>query len=64
MSSLTAARVKSECRTGRHPDGDGLNLVIWPSGSNSWVSRVQKDDGRSDFGPGGTGKVSLAKTMA
>lgn len=61
MSSLTAARVKSECRAGRHPDGDGLYLVVWPNGSKSWVSRVQKDGRRRDFGLGGTGKVSLAR---
>ncbi len=45
---------------GRYGDGDGLFLLIGPSGSKSWVVRVQKDGRRRDFGLGSEKKLSLA----
>jgi integrase len=37
---------------GRHSDGQGLYLLVKPSGSRSWVLRVQCNGRRHDFGLG------------
>ena len=37
---------------GRHSDGNGLYLLVQPSGSRSWVLRVQHQGRRRDFGLG------------
>ena len=37
---------------GRHSDGNGLYLLVKPSGSKSWVLRVQHNGRRQDFGLG------------
>jgi integrase len=37
---------------GRHSDGNGLFLLVKPSGSKSWVLRVQHNGRRRDFGLG------------
>jgi integrase len=48
---------------GRYADGDGLYLLVKPSGSKSWVLRMQSalvDNGkRKDYGLGSTKKISL-----
>lgn len=49
---LTTKQVQS-AKTGRHADGNGLYLLVKPSGSKSWVLRVvQRGHGRRDFGLG------------
>ena len=53
--------VKAATRPGRLGDGDGLFLIVQPSGSKSWMVRVQKNGNRRDFGLGSAAKVSLAK---
>ena len=58
MPSLTALRVKN-AKSGRHADGKGLYLLVKPSGSKSWVLRVQADGRRRDFGLGPADLVSL-----
>ena len=60
MGKLSATAVKAATRPGRLGDGDGLLLVIQPSGGKSWVCRVQKNGTRRDFGLGSVSKVSLA----
>jgi len=60
MGKLTALRVKSERRPGRHADGGGLVLHIRESGSRAWVLRLQVDGHRRDFGLGSADDVSLA----
>ena len=60
MRRLSATAVKAATRPGRLGDGDGLFLVVQPSGSKSWVVRVQKNGNRRDFGLGSAAKVSLA----
>lgn len=57
--ALTAIEVKN-ARPGRHADGLGLYLMVRPSGSKSWVFRVQVDGKRMDLGLGSASKVSLA----
>ena len=60
MGKLTATAVKAAKVAGRYGDGDGLFLMVGPSGSKSWLVRVQKDGKRRDIGVGGANKVSLA----
>ena len=60
MGKLTATAVKAAKVPGRYGDGDGLFLMVGPSGSKSWLVRVQKDGKRRDIGVGGASKVSLA----
>lgn len=60
MGKLSATAVKAATRPGRLGDGDGLFLMIQPSGGKSWVCRVQKNGTRRDFGLGSVSKVSLA----
>jgi hypothetical protein len=64
MPNLTAARVKSEDRPGRHGDGGGLFLVVSASGSKSWVCRVQKFGRRHDYGLGSASKVPLTRARS
>lgn len=59
MGKLSATAVKAATRPGRLGDGDGLFLVVKPSGSKSWMVRVQKHGTRRDFGLGSASKVSL-----
>ena len=61
MGKLSATSVRAAKTAGRYGDGDGLFLVVRPSGSRSWVVRVQKDGARRDFGLGSEAKVPLSK---
>lgn len=58
MGKLTALQVKN-AKPGRHADGNGLYLLVKPSGARSWVLRVQVGGRRRDFGLGATDLVSL-----
>jgi integrase len=57
--ALTASKVKN-AKAGRHVDGRGLCLLVQPSGSRSWVLRMQKDGRRRDYGLGSVADMSLA----
>ncbi|MEN7536644.1 tyrosine-type recombinase/integrase [Aurantiacibacter flavus] len=59
MGKLSKTAVAAATRPGRLCDGDGLMLVIQPSGTKSWVCRVQKNGNRRDFGLGSAKTVSL-----
>lgn len=61
MGNLTALSVKASKKPGRYQDGDGLILIVKPSGSRSWVLRMQVNGKRRDFGLGSAGSVSLAE---
>ena len=50
MGRLSALTVKSLKGPGRFSDGDGLYLVVGPTGRKSWICRVQKKGRRRDFG--------------
>ncbi len=52
MGKLTTKFIE-KARPGRHGDGDGLNLLVKPSGAKSWLLRVQVDGRRRDIGLGG-----------
>lgn len=51
MGKLTIATVKS-AKPGRYADGDGLYLLVKPSGARSWLLRVQYQGRRRDIGLG------------
>lgn len=60
MGKLTATAVKAAKSAGRFGDGGGLYLLVKPSGTRSWVVRVQKSGKRRDIGLGSADTVSLA----
>ncbi|MBV9839916.1 MAG: tyrosine-type recombinase/integrase [Sphingomonadaceae bacterium] len=60
MGRLTALQIKT-AKPGRHGDGDGLYLLVKPSGSRSWLLRVQVDGKRRDIG---LGAVDLSPTAS
>ena len=49
--SLTVKQVQ-HAKPGRHSDGRGLYLLVKPTGTRSWVLRVQYRGNRRDFGLG------------
>ncbi len=61
MAKLTATKVKTIRKKGRHGDGDGLFLNVTASGTKSWVQRVVVHGRRRDIGLGGYPDVSLAQ---
>ena len=60
MANLTAAKVRN-AGPGRYSDGNGLILVVWPSGSRNWIQRITVDGKRRDVGLGGYPAVKLAE---
>jgi len=58
--SLTAVEVRN-AKAGRHADGKGLYLLVKPSGSKSWVLRVQVGGRRRDYGLGSLDLVSFTE---
>lgn len=60
MAALTALQIKN-AKQGRHADGKGLYLLVSPTGSKSWVLRVQVAGKRSDYGLGSLDHVSLSE---
>jgi hypothetical protein len=61
---LTAVRVRSLTEPGRHADGNGLYLVVDPSGSKRWLLRTAINRRRCDLGLGSAQLVSLADARA
>lgn len=60
MGKLTDLKVRN-AKPGVHGDGGGLYLRVKPSGSKSWVLRVQHMGKREDLGLGGYPVVTLIK---
>lgn len=60
MAKLTAIGVKN-AKPGRHGDGQGLYLLVKPTGARSWVLRVQYRGRREDIGLGSLADLSLAE---
>lgn len=63
MAKLSVLQVKN-AKPGRHADGDGLYLLVRPSGSRSWVLRAQVNGKRQDLGLGSTALLTLAEARA
>jgi integrase len=61
LSRLTARRVETERRPGKHADGDGLYLLVKPGGAKSWVFRYQLNHRRRDMGLGDLDHCTLAQ---
>lgn len=59
--ALSAVFVRQVVEPGRYADGNGLFLMVQPSGTKSWVQRLTIRGKRKDIGLGGTGYVSLAQ---
>ena len=57
----TAVAVRNEKTPGRHSVGETLYLMVWPSGSKSWVQRISIKGERKDIGLGPHPPVSLAQ---
>lgn len=51
MAKLTVLGVRN-AKPGRHADGEGLYLLVKPTGGKSWLLRVQVDGKRRDIGLG------------
>ena len=62
--ALSAARVRSITIPGRYADGNGLYLVVDPSGAKRWMLRTVVRGKRCDIGLGSTQLVSLADARA
>lgn len=61
LHKLSAKRVQSERRQGKHSDGGGLNLVITKDGSKRWVYAWERSGKRHEMGLGSAQDVSLAR---
>ena len=61
---LTSVRLKSLSKPGKYADGNGLYLVVDPSGAKRWVLRTVVHGRRRDIGLGGVRLVSLAEARA
>lgn len=51
MGKLTVAKVRA-AGPGRHGDGEGLYLLVKPTGARSWLLRLQHGNKRRDIGLG------------
>ena len=58
--ALTALKVRSLKEPGRYGDGNGLYLVVDPSGAKRWMLRTVVQGRRRDMGLGSARLVSLA----
>ncbi len=59
--ALTAVGVRAFTKPGRYADGNGLYLIVDPSGAKRWVLRTIVQGRRRDIGLGGLRLVSLAE---
>ncbi len=59
--ALSAAGVRTVSQPGRYADGNGLYLVVDPSGAKRWVLRTVIHGRRRDIGLGGLRVVTLAE---
>jgi integrase len=61
LHKLSAKRVQTEKRCGKHSDGGGLNLFITKDGSKRWVFAWERIGKRREMGLGSAQDVSLAR---
>lgn len=60
VKKLSARTVATLKKAGRHSDGDGLYLVIDPSGARRWLFMFRWDGKLKEMGLGGIASTSLA----
>lgn len=58
--ALSALKVRTIKTPGRYADGNGLYLIVEPSGARRWILRTVVQGRRRDIGLGGVRLVSLA----
>jgi integrase len=61
VNALTAVRVRKEKKPSRYADGNGLYLVVDPSGARRWLLRIVIEGHRRDLGLGSAGLVPLSE---
>lgn len=61
QKSLSATFIRSVKHAGRYGDGNGLYMVVDPSGAKRWILRTVVMGQRKDIGLGGLSIVSLAE---
>ena len=61
MAGKLTARTVATAKAGRHGDGQGLYLIVAPSGARKWVFRFTFAGRVSETGLGGADVVSLAE---
>ena len=61
VNALSAAAVRNPKKPGRYGDGNGLYLVVEPSGAKRWMVRVVIKGRRTDLGLGSARLVSLSE---
>lgn len=59
--ALSALKIRHISTPGRYADGNGLYLVVDPSGAKRWMLRVTIQGKRTDMGLGSLSLVSLAE---
>jgi len=59
--ALSAVRVRTVRKPGRYADGNGLYLIVEPSGAKRWMLRTIIQGKRRDIGLGGCKLVTLAE---
>ncbi len=59
--ALTVVQVRALQKPGRYSDGNGLYLVVDPTGAKRWLLRTTVHGRRRDIGLGGLSLVSLAE---
>lgn len=67
IHKLSARRVATETKAGRHSDGGGLYLVVTPTGSSKWLFIFKRSGKQREMGLGsasGANAVSLADARA
>lgn len=58
---LTAVQVRQLKEPGRYADGNGLYLVVDPTGAKRWLLRTVVQGRRRDIGLGGAALISLSE---
>jgi len=58
---LTAVKIRQLSTPGRYADGNGLYLIVDPSGAKRWILRILVQGKRRDIGLGGMNLVPLAE---
>ncbi len=61
QKALSAAFVRTVKKSGRYCDGNGLYLLVTPTGAKCWVQRLNIRRRRRELGLGGFPMVSLAE---
>ena len=64
VKKLSARTVTTLSRPGRHSDGDGLYLVVDPTGARRWLYLFRWEGKLKEMGLGGVSSVSLAEARA